>query len=99
MKTRPKLSIDSKAKSRFWKVVEECLVKLHHLKPQEAQSKTRGFRAAIESDKEKYGDMIYHDEPFYVACDLADLVEVPNQEQLLSKTREEYSAILHKIGW
>ena len=78
-------------KSTFWKTVELCLVAFHKFSPNQAKVKVRGFRHEIESD-DKPTDigMIYHEEPFILACDIAG-------EQLdIGKYQKKYQALLHQ---
>jgi hypothetical protein len=45
------------------------------------------------------GDLIYHSEPFYVACDIAGLHDPREQGTLLNSNRPKYDSILQIHGW
>ena len=71
--------IPREAKEAFWKTIEKCLIKFHGFNPEKAQKACLELYANIESmpieflkKKEEYdSDIFYHNEPFYVACNLA----------------------------
>ena len=90
--------IDLQAKDEFWSVVEECLQEFHHLSPLDAVQKTRELRRKLKSPPPGLpavlaGEIIYHDEPFDVACDLA------GQQLDLAQFRSQYDAILSRHNW
>jgi hypothetical protein len=68
--------------TEFWAAVEDCLVTFHQVSPPEAAQKvTRLWRRLAdltpsqESDNAEmpaFDDMIYHEEPWYIACNLVD---------------------------
>jgi hypothetical protein len=80
----------------FWAAVEDCLVQIHQIPRPEAALKITGLLrrlANISSTiSEKAGptfdDMIYHEEPWYIACNLA------NSEKPLEQHRAAYEQIL-----
>ncbi|HEX8904227.1 MAG TPA: hypothetical protein VF771_05255 [Longimicrobiaceae bacterium] len=56
----------------FWSAVRGCLVRFHRLSEIEAVRKVAEFRCRLEEAPPGVPlDMIYHAEPFDVACDLA----------------------------
>ena len=60
----------------FWGAVEDCLVSFHNLQREAAAGKvTSLWRRLREPDgyqgATSYADMIYHEEPWYIACNLA----------------------------
>lgn len=84
-------------RNEFWQVVEDCLVEIHGRARTEAIVLSLDLRRTYESDPERYGaDLIYHDEPFYVACDLAGLHEIPKQHLLLERMSDVHNAILSR---
>ena len=61
----------------FWDLVLECLVEFHGLNHADAyqnSAKLRGrLRESSRPDDMLYpSDMVYHEEPFYIACSLTD---------------------------
>ena len=90
--------IDLQATDEFWSVVEECLQELHHLSPADAVQKTRKLRRKLKSPPpglpaDLASEIIYHDEPFDVACDLAGRRLDPDQ------FRRQYDGILSHHNW
>ena len=90
--------IDLQAKDEFWSVVEECLQEFHHLSPVDAVQKSRELRRKLKSPPpglpaDLASEIIYHDEPFDVACDLA------GQPLDLAQYRAPYDAILSLHNW
>jgi len=87
--------------AEFWAAVEDCLVSFHCFSRNDAAGKvTEAWRRLAtldsatspgETDREpqdSFQDMIYHAEPWYLACNLA------NQEKDLSHYRLQYEQIL-----
>jgi hypothetical protein len=65
----------------FWAIVEDCLVAFHGMSKGTAHGKTNAFRKKVRNPPEGIsGDIIYHEEPFYVACDIAQMVDTDEQE-------------------
>ncbi len=92
--------IDPSSKDAFWLVVEDCLIRFHRFDPLGAIQRARSARLASESAPVGIaGDVIYHAEPFYVACDIAGIEDVPEQERLLVQHRASYDPILKTHGW
>jgi hypothetical protein len=57
---------------KYWRVVEECLVELHGLSREEAAARWRDYRRRLARYRDPaVADLAYHDEPLYVANDLA----------------------------
>jgi hypothetical protein len=82
-------------KDAFWAIVTDCLERFHDFTPSAAMAESRALRAAIESPTladappPGYdGDLIFHGEPFYVACDIA------GRELRLDEHRTEYQVLL-----
>jgi hypothetical protein len=59
----------------FWQTVEDCLVAFHHVPREAACGEVRALLARRRFDQtgpESSMDMIYHEEPFYIACNLVE---------------------------
>src|SRR5262249_18463016 len=97
----PKM-IGANLAAEFWAAVEDCLVSFHCFSRNEAAGKvTEAWRRLANLDESSIApgepaqgtqdslqDMIYHAEPWYLACNLA------NQEKDLSQYRTQYEQIL-----
>jgi hypothetical protein len=63
--------------TQFWTAVDECLVQFHGLERNQAAKKVARLRsqlaqdAALDVGEPSFDDLIYHAEPWYIACDLA----------------------------
>ena len=56
----------------FWRVVRECLTRFHHLTEVDARDRVSLFRQHLDdAPADVPTDMVYHAEPFDVACNLA----------------------------
>lgn len=74
-----------KEKDRYWLVVRECLVAFHNEKRLIAQHRVAFYRARIESPDPRIAlDIFYHNEPFDIACDIADS-QLTMTEELFGK--------------
>lgn len=83
---------------KFWDLVVECLVKFYGLNYADAHQKAIELRGRLrESERPDEmvnpSDMIFHEEPFYVASNLMD------RQLKLKDYRKEYTVILQKHGW
>ena len=80
----------------FWDVVVECLVEIHGRDFEKANQLVHSFRSNLrQTRKEVQGHaiiLVYHEEPFYVACNLAD------NEQSRSEFNAKYEKILERHG-
>lgn len=81
----------------FWKTVEDCLVEFHDLTAFAAQEKVRDYREQLAKEARQLGtewmeDLVYHAEPWRLACDLA------GRELDLSDYCGEYQRIRSKNG-
>ena len=86
--------IDIKAKDTFWDVVEECLIAIHGLAKAEAHRRSIDLRTRIESTPAGMSsDILYHAEPFDVACDIA------GSQLDLAQYRQKYEPILNCHNW
>jgi hypothetical protein len=77
--------VDSRLAASFWSAVKDCLVTFHRFSPGEAAEKVSQFWLSLSSAppparETGFEDMVYHSEPWYIACNLAesDLPLVPN---------------------
>jgi len=83
-----------RAKDSFWQVVEDCLEEIHNLPRTDAHARSTDLRKRVERHPRGIsGEIIYHAEPFDVACDIAG-----NQLDL-SQFRNQYDAILNRHNW
>jgi hypothetical protein len=56
----------------FWNVVEDCLVEFHGLPKATAIERTTKLRKELKSmPPDEDSNLIYHEEPYFVAADLA----------------------------
>lgn len=99
MATDP-LTLDLAAKDAFWRVVEECLSRFHRFDALRSIQEARALRQQFEAPPlDVAGDLIYHDEPFYVACEIAGLHDPKEQDRMLNQNRATYDTILSQHGW
>ena len=70
--------VEARAASAFWAAVEDCLVGFHGMQRETAAEMVTSFwrrlpQGPVEnSNGSSFADMIYHSEPWYIACNLAD---------------------------
>lgn len=56
----------------YWRVVEDCLVEFHRYPVRAAVQAAGALRARMEAAPAGLrGDLVYHAEPFDIACDIA----------------------------
>ncbi|HEX8213627.1 MAG TPA: hypothetical protein VF584_25885 [Longimicrobium sp.] len=55
----------------FWEVTQDCLIQFHGLSPADAAARVTALREDLDAIDLPGEPMIYHDEPFNVACGLA----------------------------
>ncbi|HET7461109.1 MAG TPA: hypothetical protein VFJ82_07665 [Longimicrobium sp.] len=81
----------AEAHESFWAAVRECLIEFHGSAELDAVRKVAEFRSRLEQAPPGVSlDMIYHAEPFDVACDIA-------HEQLdCGRFGDEYLALLQR---
>jgi hypothetical protein len=80
---------------RFWAAVEDCLVTFHKLKRCEAAEKVTGLWRALPSTLGKstpLADMIYHAEPWQIACNLAE------EDLPIARYQRKYQEVLKQNG-
>ena len=59
------------AQDEFWEIVQDCLLEFHHFDKLTTQIKVSQFRKSLESLSASQLELLYHSEPFEVACDIA----------------------------
>jgi hypothetical protein len=80
---------------RFWAAVEDCLVTFHQLKRCEAAEKVTGLWRRLPTTVDKstpFAEMIYHAEPWQIACNLAD------EELPIADYQVKYQELLKQNG-
>ena len=83
--------------SHFWTAIEESLVQFHGLERHGTAQKVARLRlqlaedAALDVGEPSFDDLIYHAEPWYIACDLA------GDELPLNGHRSAYVSLLRQI--
>jgi hypothetical protein len=98
--SNPHPVLDPHAKDAFWSVVEDCLKRFHDHGEARAHQSALDLRRQVESPPPGIdGELIYHDEPFYVACDLAGIHDNPERDRLFEKNRKLYDLILKSRNW
>jgi len=81
-------------KESYWAIVEECLVQFHGWSPEAAGQACSELRSKLDlAPADISSEMIYHEEPYYVACRLAKA-----DESVLASHHEKYAQILKKAA-
>ena len=98
--------MNDELKFLFWVVVSECLIEFHGLQRDEAYKKPSSLRSRLKelgqpkkmnypSDAGDPNDMVYHEEPFYLACSIAgNSLKLEEPEY-----KEKYQSLLGVHGW
>jgi hypothetical protein len=80
----------------FWSAVEDCLVTFHHLTRCEASETVTGLwrrlPLTLDDSNPAFSDMIYHAEPWQIACNLAD------NDLPIADHQPEYQTLLERNG-
>jgi hypothetical protein len=79
----------------FWAAVEDCLVTFHQLKRCEAAERVTSLwrRIPTKVDESKsFADMIYHAEPWRIACNLA------HRDLEIAEYQGKYQEVLKQNG-
>ncbi len=82
--------------SHFWAAIEDCLVRFHHFERSKAAEKVTALWRQLPNgpsancDEPSFDDMIYHAEPWYIACNLA------GEDLPISRYQSEYRDILRQ---
>ena len=79
----------------FWKAVEDCLVEFHHYERERASAEVFNLRLRMPrgigiGEELSFEDMIYHSEPWWIACDLA------NAEIEVGSNQSAYTQVLRQ---
>jgi len=83
--------MNAEAHESFWAAVRECLIEFHGSAGLDAVRDVAEFRSRLEQAPPGVSlDMIYHAEPFDVACDIA------NQQLDRQRFGDEYLALLQR---
>jgi len=91
--TRPQLVLS------FWATVEDCLVEFHKFSTERSAEEVKDLWRRLrkvapatpgEESVPAFDDIIYHAEPWYIACNLA------GQDLPLEPNRISYQSILEK---
>jgi hypothetical protein len=92
--------LPTEVRDAFWAVVRVCLKEFHGKLEEEAIALSDELRSRIEIQQPRNEDsLIYHNEPFYVACGLAGIESIADEERLFDKCDDEYRAILRQHQW
>lgn len=82
-----------RAKKVYWQMVAACLVELYQMPPLEAHRRIRDLReslaTAVLPDWPSGAELFYHQEPLYVACQLAGQPPSPTLEQQYRQTIQQ----------
>ena len=79
----------------FWAAVEDCLVTFHHLPRCQAAEKVTGLWRRLPAeigDDVTFAEMIYHADPWQIACNLAE------QDLPVTSNRCAYQMLLARNG-
>jgi hypothetical protein len=80
----------------FWSAVEDCLVTFHQLARAEAAEMVtnlwRRLPTALDGANRGFEDMIYHAEPWQIACNLAE------RDLPIAEHQAAYHALLVRNG-
>jgi hypothetical protein len=56
----------------YWATVQQCLIRIHHMRQQEASIMVRRYKQRFPvRSQEPSVELVYHFEPFRLACDIA----------------------------
>jgi ribosomal 30S subunit maturation factor RimM len=79
-----------KEEDAYWEVVERCLIEFHQLEERAARERLADFRIAVSSEKLENPEIVFHNEPFYLACDLMGTrLEIAANQDRYAKILEE----------
>lgn len=82
--------------SHFWTAVEDCLVEFHNFeRGRAAETVTTLWRQLPKGpggkcDEPSFEDIIYHAEPWYIACNLAQ------RDLPLNQFKTQYRELMHR---
>lgn len=84
--------LDPEDERAFWEAVTACLRELHHLPPDRAEEKVLAYRKRLETPSSAAREMVYHNEPFNLACDLV------GKQLNIDDFAKRYEEILAKVS-
>jgi hypothetical protein len=92
--------VQASSASRFWSAVQDCLVEFHQFDRERAAENVTAAWRRIPWEQERkpthpsFDDMIYHAEPWSIACNLAgnDFPIGPNEPQYRQILRQNHLA-------
>ena len=70
-------SLTESDKSRYWRLIDVCLVHFWGYEPEQAAAKIKQLQERVI--ELSIGDIYYHGEPYEVACDIAG--KSPSKDQ------------------
>lgn len=73
---------------KFWNVVVDCLVKFHNWKTEQSKTEVHKYQEQLKSNI-----LIYHEEPFSIACEIAD------KKLDIATYTSRYEQILKRRKW
>ena len=82
---------ENRAAGPYWEAVERCLIEFHKLEPRSARKRLARFRTAIAHEKLIHPEIVFHNEPFYLACDLT------GTQLEMSDNQDRYTKILQEV--
>ena len=89
----------SELEVQYWSIVQQCLQRIYGLEPMQALGRIQEKRLAIE--KRDGWELIYHEEPFSLAYDLANKCRERSRSynKVLKEHKGTYHGILVMHGW
>lgn len=82
-------------RSRYWSAVRECLTRFHQFTKSEARAKATALRKRLEApDSTTTDSLIYHVEPYFVACDIAGIRDARAQSDRLERDQSSYDQLV-----
>lgn len=84
-------------KDSFWSVVKDCLLELLDEPARDAVIAVNEYRAEVEAADSTY-EMLYHEEPFEVACALKG-IDRAKSEKLYFENIDKYRKIKAFRNW
>jgi hypothetical protein len=76
----------------FWGVTRDCLIQFHGFPPADAAQGVASLRESLAEIRVPHVEMIYHAEPFDVACDIAK----KQLDRFIPHVAEEYYRMLDR---
>ena len=98
-------SVSPQTRKAFWKIVEDCLTEIYQLDRDIAVEEGKKLRKSLKTPasgnpNDDLAQTIYHDEPIYVAWDIAKLVtnseDIIDPDAYLDEDNKKYKSILER---